>query len=77
MRALATATSIENTVASGMRNKPTTSPFKSVTAITMRVVLSSGRRMAARVRAAWANELTMMSFTWAAVMPTPSCGTTR
>jgi len=54
LRAFATATSILKTVESGMRNNPRVVPCRSLTAMTMRVLMPIGSRIAARVLSACA-----------------------
>ena len=63
MRDFATATSIENTVASFMRKSPSKVSSVSDTASIICVRASSGRRIAARMREALAYAVVMMSCT--------------
>ena len=60
---MATATSMLKIVASGIRNNPRIVPSRPATAITIRVVLPSGSRMAARVACAWLLAREMTEFT--------------
>ena len=78
-RALVAATSMLKMVASGIRCNPMIVPSKSVTAITIRVRMPCGRRIAARVLFAVAIALSMIWRTSAAVNPptAPAVGATK